>query len=219
MLVSRSVAQAAGLAAGSPIAELAPDGMRYSDYHTQIERFSAGGYRMTRIPALVSSKLGGNKVLCGYDFFAAVPTLIDRDAQTVTLFPAPAVLAAMHCVPIDLSPRVPLATVLINDASVQRVVLDSGMTGGGALWSGVANALPRPLGIDPAYRTTPAAMSGGLLCGRSAHVAFYPGASGDTVDLCSSIAQPDGYDGILQTNLPSIHRLAVDYPNKRMCFS
>lgn len=199
MLVSQAVAQATGLTAGNPVDEVAPDGKRYTDHRTHLSSFTVGGYAMHDVPALISSKLSGNTVLCGYDFFAQVPTLIDRDRDVVTLFPASDVLDRMQCVPIDLTPHVPLATLRINGTRVDRVVLDSGMIGGGAIYA-------------------PSSMQGGMACGLQATVALFEGAYPDPITLCASRQPPDGYNGIVETNLPTVRQLAIDYPDRRMCF-
>lgn len=215
MALSRAAAMEAGLSAEHAVEEVAPDGMRYNDATARIDRLSAGGYAVHNLSALISSKLTGRKVLCGYDFFAHIPVLIDRDRQLVTLFPAIATMDRMRCLTIALGPRVPLATISINGASVENMVLDSGMVGGGALWSGVAQTLPAAQ-TPAAY---PAAYQNGMQCGQSAAIAFVNGAIASQTPMCTSSSQPDGYNGIVETNLPTVHQIAVDYPNKRMCFT
>jgi hypothetical protein len=207
MLVSRSVAQSVGLASEAPVDELAPDGARSVDQHTHLAEFGVAGFTMRNLPALISSKLAGDVVLCGYDFFAQVPTLIDRDRQLVTLFPALATLDRMHCLPIDLRPRVPIARLQINGTWIDNIVLDSGMVGGGAVWSGALNGLPQ------------ASPRMALACGYRATVGFFDGSTPSSMPLCAAMQPPDGYNGIVETNLPNVHALAVDYPNRRMCFS
>jgi hypothetical protein len=206
ILVSRSVASSAGLTAEAPVDEIAPDGFRYADVHTHIARFGVAGFAMTDVPALISSKLRGDTTLCGYDFFAQIPTLIDRDRQLVTLFPAVATLDRMRCLPVDLRPRVPVARLQVNGAWVDDIVLDSGMVGGGAIWNG---AMGRPA-------QTPAGP--GLTCGYGAVIGLFDGSPPNPIPLCTSSQRPDGYNGIVETNLPTVHALAVDYPNRRMCF-
>ncbi len=36
--------------------------------------------------------------------------------------------------------------------------------------------------------------------------------------ICTEPQRPDGYNGIIETNLPSVHAMAVDYPHRRICF-
>jgi hypothetical protein len=36
--------------------------------------------------------------------------------------------------------------------------------------------------------------------------------------ICTEPQRPDGYNGIIETDLPSIHAMAVDYPHRRICF-
>jgi hypothetical protein len=219
MLVSQSVAQAVGLTPEARIDEVSPDGLHYADEHTHLARFTVAGYTMRDVPALISSKLGGDKVLCGYDFFAEIPTLIDRDRQIVTLFPVIATLDRMRCLPIDLTPRVPLATLRVNGAWVDRIVLDSGMVGGGAIWNDVVKDLPQALFGTSAYRTDPRNLQTGLSCGFGATIGLFDGLPSNAIPLCTSSQPPDGYNGIVETNLPNVHALAVDYPNRRLCFN
>ncbi|HEY5426866.1 MAG TPA: retroviral-like aspartic protease family protein [Candidatus Tumulicola sp.] len=219
MLVSQSVAAATGLSAAAPVDEVAPDGVHYADRHTQLARLDVAGYAMRDVPALISSKLSGNTVLCGYDFFARIPTLIDRDRQVVTLFPTTATLDRMRCVPVDLSAHVPVASLQLDGAWIDDVVLDSGMVGGGAIWNGAAQQLGRPLATAAGYRPDPRELQNGLACGRTAIVGLFAGAPLDVVSLCTSAQRPDGYNGVIQTNFPTVHQLAIDYPNRRLCFT
>jgi hypothetical protein len=167
---------------------------------------------------LISTNLSGENALCGYDFFAHFPTLIDRDRRQVTLFPAPSRLGRMHCVQVDLSPRVPLATVEINDTWVSHIVLDSGMAGGGALWEGVRGQLRSPLVANAGYETMPAAVRQGFACGAVASVRYAAGSPTGSMPICTEPQRPDGYNGIIETNLPTVHAMAVDYPHRRICF-
>jgi hypothetical protein len=217
ILVSPATAQAARLAPSAGTFELAPDGRTYIDQHTRIARFGVAGYTLDDVPALISSTLRGNNALCGYDFFAHFPTLIDRDRQIVTLFPAAGVLSHLRCLPIDLSPHVPLATVEINGTWLSHIVLDSGMAGGGALWEGVRSQLRQPLVTNANYMTRSAAMREGFECGASASVRFSPGAASAAMPICTAMQRPDGYNGIIETNLPTLHAMAVDYPHHRLC--
>jgi Aspartyl protease len=217
MLVSESVARAAGLFFGAASDHLAPNGLRYSDYSTRLTSFSAGGYEMHDVPALISSTFAGNTVLCGYDFFAEFPMFIDRGRQLVTLFPTAATFARMHCLSIDLAARVPVAAIGVNGVEVKHVVLDSGMAGGGALYRGVADRLGLP--ASAGFFDDVRAGLGGLRCGQDVYVNLYVGAPDTPVYLCETPQPPDGYDGIIQTNLPTVRELAVDYPNRRFCFS
>jgi hypothetical protein len=205
MFVSQAVALELGLPFEAPIDEVAPDGLHYADHHTHLGGVSVGGYALATMPALISSKLQGRNVLCGYDFFTQVPTLIDRDRQQVTIFPGVAALDRMHCLPVDLRPHVPLATINLNGTRVEQVVLDSGMVGGGAVWNGVAGRLA----VSPT----------GMACGQNSTIGFFSGGPSNPLQLCTSSQRPDGYNGIVETNLPSVHQLAVDYPDRRVCFS
>ena len=36
--------------------------------------------------------------------------------------------------------------------------------------------------------------------------------------ICTEPQRPDGYNGIIETNLPTVHAMAVDYPHRRICF-
>ncbi len=76
-------------------------------------------------------------------------------------------LARMHCLSVDLSPHVPLATVEINDTWVSHIVLDSGMAGGGALWDAVRPQLRRALVANTDYETMPSADSRGFCLRRN----------------------------------------------------
>jgi hypothetical protein len=218
ILVSPSVAQAARLGASAGTFELAPDGRTYVDRQTEIPHLAVAGYSLNNVPALISSNLTGSTALCGYDFFARFPTLIDRDHRAVTLFPAPSRLAHLHCLQVNLTPHVPLATVEINDTWVSHIVLDSGMSGGGALWDGVRSQLRHPLVADANYETMPAGIRDGFACGALASVRYAAGAPLSSMPICTEPQRPDGYNGIIETNLPSVHTMAVDYPHQRICF-
>jgi hypothetical protein len=204
MLLSADAARDTGLQFGAPLEEIAPDGRRYADYQTTITDFTAGSYTAHGMPARISSNLPSNVILCGYDFLSRVPTLIDRDHNQVTLFPATAAVDRMHCEPVDLTPRVPLGSIDVNGTKIGNVVLDSGATGGGVLWSGAGSNL------------TPAQY--GMSCGQNAGIAFYDGGPVAQLQLCTSPQRPDGYNGLVETNLPTVHQIAIDYPNRRMCF-
>jgi hypothetical protein len=218
IVVSQSLAQAAHLSGQAGTFEVAPDGRTYVDRQTEIPRFGVAGYALRNVPALISSNLTEPDALCGYDFFAHFPTLIDRDHRIVTLFPAPSQLARMHCVQVDLSPRVPLATVEINDTWFNHIVLDSGMGGGGMLWEGVRTQLHRPLVANANFQTMPSAIAQGLACGAIASVRYAAGAPQSSMPVCTEPQRPDGYNGIIETNLDSVHAMAVDYPHRRICF-
>lgn len=218
ILVSPQVAQEARLPERAGTFEVAPDGHTYVDRQTEIASFGVAGHSLHDVPGLISSNMGGQSALCGYDFFAHFPTLIDRDRRLVTLFPPASRLARMHCIPVDLAPHVPLATVEINDTWLTHVVLDSGMAGGGALWEGVRTQLHRPLVADANYETMPAAIRQGFACGALASVRFAPGSPASSMPICTEPQRPDGYNGIIETNLPSVHAMAVDYPHRRICF-
>ncbi len=218
ILVSPSVAHAARLISTAGTFELAPDGHTSVDRQTSIARFGVAGYVIRGVPALISANLSGNSALCGYDFFAHFPALIDRDRQRVTLFPHAASLDRLRCLVIDVSPHVPLASIEINGTWVRNIVLDSGMAGGGALWDGVRSQLRQPLVTDAAYQTEPSAARAGLACGSSASVRFTSGTPVNAMPICTESQRPDGYNGIIETNLPSIHAMAVDYPHHRICF-
>ncbi|MBV8725630.1 MAG: retropepsin-like domain-containing protein [Candidatus Eremiobacteraeota bacterium] len=218
MIVSPSFAQAAGLSGGGGTFELAPDGRTYMDRQTHIGRLDVAGHTLRDVPALISPNLHGSDALCGYDFFAHFPTLIDRGRHTVTLFPPSSRLAKMHCLLVDLAPHVPLATVEVNGSWLRHIVLDSGMAGGGALWDGVRSQLHQPLTSDAQYATMPGAMRDGFTCGAVASVRYAAGAPATSMPICTESQRPDGYNGILETNLPSVAAMAVDYPRRRMCF-
>ena len=162
--------------------------------------------------------LTGYSALCGYDFLTHFPTLIDRDRRLVTLFPAPSKVAHLHCVPVELSSKVALATVEINGTWLNEVVLDSGMAGGGALWEGVRTRLRQPLVGDADYYPSTPQMSNGFTCGATASVRYAAGTAETEMPICTEPRRPDGYNGIIETNLPSVHLLAIDYPHKRICF-
>ncbi|HEY6450884.1 MAG TPA: retropepsin-like aspartic protease, partial [Candidatus Cybelea sp.] len=205
ILVSPSLAEAARLDARAGSFEVAPDGKTYVDRQTEIPRFGVAGYALHNVPALISSNLTGNNALCGYDFFTRFPTLIDRDRNQVTLFPASSRLARMHCLSIDLSPHVPLATVEINDTWVSHIVLDSGMAGGGALWDAVRPQLRRALVANADYETMPSAIREGFACGAIASVRYAAGTPQSPMPICTEPQRPDGYNGIIETNLPTVH--------------
>lgn len=204
MLLSEDTARDSGLQLGTPLEEIAPDGRHYADYQTTIADFTAGSYTTHDMPARISSNLPSNVMLCGYDFLERVPTLIDRDHNQVTLFPATSTVDRMHCSPIDLTPRVPLSSIDVNGTKIANVVLDSGMTGGGVLWGGAGSNL-----VPAQY---------GMSCGQNAGVAFYDGGPVARLQLCTSVQPPDGYNGVMETNLPNVHQIAIDYPNRRICF-
>jgi len=218
MIVSPWLAQAARLSSRAGSFEVAPDGHTYVDRQTSIPRFGVGGYTLHDLAALISPNLTGYNALCGYDFFMRFPTLIDRDRRLVTLFPPSWRLARMHCLPVDLSPHVPLATIEINETWVRYIVLDSGMAGGGALWEGVRPQLRRPLVANAEYETMPAAVRDGFACGALASVRYAAGAPESSMPLCTEPQRPDGYNGIIETNLSTVHAMAVDYPHRRICF-
>ena len=218
LIVSPWLAQTAHLATRAGTFEVAPDGHTYVDRQTQIARFGVASYAMLDVPALISPNLSGANALCGYDFFMRFPTLIDRDHRQVTLFPSPAKLARMHCILVDLTPHVPLATIEINDTWLSHIVLDSGMAGGGALWDGVRDQLHRPLVASAGYETTPAAVRQGFACGAVASVRYTSGSPLSSMPICTEPQRPDGYNGIIETNLPTVHAMAVDYAHRKVCF-
>ena len=218
MIVSPWLAQAANLTSKTGTFELAPDGRTYVDRQTEIPRFDVAGYTLHDLPALISQNVSDVNALCGYDFFAHFPTLIDRRHQQVTLFPPASRLARMRCTPVDLAPRVPLATVEINDTWVRQIVLDSGMAGGGALWDGVRSELRQPLVADAGYETMPTAIRQGFSCGAVASVRYAAGSATSAMPLCTEAQRPDGYNGIIETNLSTVGAMAVDYPHRRICF-
>lgn len=204
MLVSEDTARDTGLQFGAPLEEVAPDGRRYADYQTTITDFTAGSYTVHGLPARISSNLPSNVMLCGYDFLSRVPILIDRDSNQVTLFPSTDTVNRMHCEPIDLTPRVPVGSIDVNGTKIANVVLDSGMTGGGVLWAGAGSNL-----MPPQY---------GMACGQNAGIALYDGGPVAQLQLCTSTQRPDGYNGVLPTTLATVHQIAIDYPNRRICF-
>jgi hypothetical protein len=204
VLLSADTARDADLSFGTALEEVAPDGRRYADYQTTISSLMAGDFVLHDLPARISSNLPRGVMLCGYDFLSRVPALIDRDHNVVTLFPDRKQVDRMHCSPVDLTPRVPLASIDVNGTRVDQVVLDSGMTGGGVLWSGASSSL-----IPSQY---------GMRCGQQASIGLYDGAPQDQLQLCTSPSRPDGYNGVVQAGLPSVHQMAIDYPNRRLCF-
>jgi hypothetical protein len=218
MIVSQSLAERARLPAHAGTFEVAPDGRTYVDRQTEIARFGVGGYALHDMSALISPNVPDDGALCGYDFFAHFPTLIDRDRRQVTLFPASSKLAHLHCISVDLTPHVPLATIQINDTWLSHIVLDSGMAGGGALWDGVRGELRRPLVANANYETMPAGIREGFACGAVASVRYAPGAGASAMPICTEPQRPDGYNGIIETNLATVHAMAVDYPHRRICF-
>ena len=218
MILSPNFAQSAGLSTGSGTFEVAPDGRTYLDRQTHIARLEVAGHSLHGVPALISPNLHGSDALCGYDFFAHFPTLIDRSRHLVTLFPSGSRLARMHCLLVDLAPHVPLATVEVNGSWLRQIVLDSGMAGGGALWDGVRSQLRQPLVSDAQYATMPGAMRSGFTCGAVASIRYASGAPASSMPICTEPQRPDGYNGIIETNLPSVAAMAVDYPHRRICF-
>lgn len=218
IIVSPWLAQAAHLSPHAGTFEVAPDGHTYVDRQTEIARFGVASYTLRDLPALISPNISGGNALCGYDFFARFPTLIDRDHKQVTLFPAASKLAHLRCITVDLTPRVPLATIEINDTWLSHIVLDSGMAGGGALWDGVRDDLHRPLVANANYETMPAAVRQGFACGSVASVRYTPGSPLSSMPICTEPRRPDGYNGIIETNLPTVHAMAVDYAHRRICF-
>jgi hypothetical protein len=215
--VSPALAREAGLAGQAGTFEVAPDGNSYLDRETQIANFGVAGYTLHDVHALISRTLTGSSALCGYDFLARFPVLIDRAHRQVTLFPASSKVAHLHCQPVDLESRVALATVEINGTWLDQIVLDSGMAGGGALWEGVRSRLREPL-VESAYYGDPSQMNDGFTCGASALVRFASGTSLSQMPICTEPRRPDGYNGIIETNLPNVHAMAVDYPHRKMCF-
>ena len=218
IIVSPMLARDVRLVGQDGTFEVAPDGQSYADRETRIPRFAVAGYVLRGVHALISSHLAGYTALCGYDFFMRFPTLIDRQHRAVTLYPAPSKIARMHCLPVNLSPRVPLARVEINGTWLSQIVLDSGMAGGGALWDGVRMSLRNPLVSNTGYSMNRAGFAGGFSCGGSAFVRFAPGTPASSMPMCTEEQRPDGYNGIIETNLPSVHAIAVDYPHRRICF-
>jgi len=218
ILVSPALAAAARLQGRAGTFEVAPDGRTYVDRQTEIASFGVAGHALSDVPALISSNLTGYSALCGYDFFTHFPTLIDRAHRTVTLYPSQSKLAKLHCLTVNLSPHVPLATVEINGTWLSHVVLDSGMAGGGALWDGVRTQLRQPLVASADYRSMPRSARDGFACGAVALVRYAAGAPASSMPICTEAQRPDGYNGIIETNLASVAAIAVDYPHHKMCF-
>jgi gag-polyprotein putative aspartyl protease len=218
IVVSQSLAQAARLSPQAGTFEVAPDGRTYMDRQTEIQRFAVAGHALNDVPALISSNLTEPEALCGYDFFAHFPTLIDRDRRLVTLFPSSSQYAHMHCAQVEVSSHVPLATIEINGTWFSHIVLDSGMGGGGMLWEGVRGQLQRPLVANANFQTMPGAIAKGFACGAIASVRYAPGSPLSSMPVCTEPQRPDGENGILETNLDSVHAMAVDYPHRRICF-
>ncbi len=218
IIVSPALAASARLISRAGTFELAPDGRTYVDRQTSIARFGVSSYSLHDVAALISPNLDGSNALCGYDFFSHFPTLIERDRRQVTLFPSAARLTHMRCTPVDLAPHVPLATVEINDTWLTHVVLDSGMAGGGALWDGVRPQLHQPLVANAEYDTAPAAVREGFACGATAAVRYAGGTPASAMPICTEPQRPDGYNGIIETNLATVRAMDVDYPHHRICF-
>jgi gag-polyprotein putative aspartyl protease len=218
IIVSPWVAATTRLEARAGTFEVSPDGRTYVDRQTEIARLGVASYTLHDVPALISENVSGVNALCGYDFFAHFPTLIDRDRHQVTLFPPASRIKKMHCAAVDLASHVPLATVEINDTWVSHVVLDSGMAGGGALWEGTRSELRRPLVANADYETMPAAISEGFACGAIASIRYAPGAPKSSMPICTEPQRPDGDNGIIETNLSTVHAMAVDYPHRHICF-
>ena len=218
MLLSQETASIAGLAPENSVDEIAPDGQRYAGHTTRIAQFGVGGMTLPDLPALISSNQSNVQALCGYDFFLHFPTLIDFDRALVTLFPPEYTLNNMRCLRVDLSTHVPVSTVLIDGTPLSNVVLDSGMSGGGILWNGALTKLARPLArqVSSGYDR---GQQSNLSCGQSAMAAFFADVPAAFVQLCSSATPPAGYDGMLQTNLSTVHQLGIDYAARRVCFS
>ena len=217
VLVSPYTARAARLTGRAGTFELAPDGRTYVDRETTIARLSVGDISVRDVHALISSNLYGTQALCGYDFFVRFPTLIDRMHSRVTLFPSPHRTARMRCLVVDLRPHVPLATIEINDTWMSGIVLDSGMAGGGALWNGMLDRLQPPPFASDGYGV-PATMRGNFHCGSSVFVRFAANTASSDMPLCTADSHPDGYNGIIETNLPNVHEMFVDYAGHRICF-
>jgi hypothetical protein len=217
MLLSQEIASIAGLTPENGIDEIAPDGLRYAGHTARIAQLDVGGVTLRNLPALISSNRSNAQALCGYDFFLHFRTLIDRDRSLVTLFPPDYALNNMRCLRVDLSSRVPVSTVLINGTPLSNVVLDSGMSGGGILWNGALTKLAHPL--EPQVGAGYDRGQSNLSCGRSAMAAFFSDLPAAFVELCASPMPPAGYDGMLQTNLSTVHPLGIDYAGRRVCFS
>src|SRR6202034_1476380 len=105
--------------------------------------------------------------------------------------------------------RVPLATVEINGTRLNQIVLDSGMSGGGALWDGVRERLRSPLVSGESYMDQPPTRTG-FSCGASAFVTFAMGTATSSMPMCTEEERPDGYNGIIETNLSAMHAIAID---------
>ncbi len=217
MLFSRETASIARLTPENGVEEVAPDGRRYAGHATRIAQLRVGGVTVRGLPALISTNQSNAQALCGYNFFLHFPTLIDRDRSLVTLFPPEYNLNNMRCLRVDLTTHVPVATVLIDGTPLSNVVLDSGMSGGGILWNGALTKLAHPLA--PQTRSAYVPGQSDLSCGRSAMAAFFADVPAAFVQLCSSATPPAGYDGMLQTNLSTVHQLGIDYAARRVCFS
>lgn len=217
VLVSPYTARVAHLVGRAGTFELAPDGRTYVDRETTIPHLNVADISVRNVHALISSNLYGTQALCGYDFFVRFPTLVDRVHSTVTLFPSPHKTARMHCLVVDIHAKVPLATIEINDTWLSDIVLDSGMAGGGALWSGVLDRLQPPPFESDGYGA-PAAMSGSFRCGSSVFVRFAANTASSDMPLCAADAHPDGYNGIVETNLPNVRAMFVNYAQHRVCF-
>jgi len=94
---------------------------------------------------LISSNLTGYNALCGLRFSSRVfhrsSIAIAGRSRSSRLLQRSRTCIVFR---VDLAPRVPLATVEINGTWLNQIVLDSGMSGGGALWDGVRERLRSP---------------------------------------------------------------------------
>jgi hypothetical protein len=82
----------------------------------------------------------------------------------------------------------------------------------------VRTQLREPLVANADYQTMPAAIQAGFACGAVASVRFANGSPVSSMPICTEPQRPDNYNGIIETNLPSVHAMAVDYPHRRICF-
>ncbi len=189
------------------------------DHQTTIGRLGVAGYSLHDVPALISSNLSDNNALCGYEFLAHFPLLLDRDRQVVTLFPASSKVGRMHCIPIDVTARIALATVEINETRMSHIVLDSGMAGGGVMWEG-ARGLSCTVrwSPTPTIRRHPRRRARALLAAPSHRSATRPALRSPRCRSAPNRNVPTATTECSKPISRSVHAMAIDYPHRRMCF-
>ena len=157
--------------------------------------------------------------LCGYDFFTHFPTLIDRDRRLVTLFPSASRVAHLHCVQVDLTPHVPLATIR-NQRHVgesRRARLRHGRwrraLGRGALQAPPAARRGCQLRDDAGCDARRICMWRGRVGAIRTRIAVE--------SACRSAPNPNVLTATTASSrriLRTLHAMAVDYPHHHVCF-